>query len=93
MGLIGGLFFYFIPSYVALKRDHHQKMAIFVLNLFLGRSFLGWVAALIWASTPVVGRKWVYRSQPKAVHRPQPVLVKPSLPGWMHRVAVYHANH
>ena len=35
---------YFIPSIVASVRNH-----IFRLNIFLGWTFIGWVAALIWA--------------------------------------------
>ena len=40
---------YFIPAIVALERLHHNRGAIFVLNLFLGWTLLGWVAALVWA--------------------------------------------
>ncbi len=45
---------YFLPSCVADCRRHHQRHAICVLNLFLGWTVLGWIAALIWASTAVV---------------------------------------
>ena len=44
---------YLLPTYVALGRCHHSAAAIFVLNLFLGFTFLGWVIALIWACTRV----------------------------------------
>ncbi|MGH7022049.1 MAG: superinfection immunity protein [Caulobacteraceae bacterium] len=46
---------YFIPTMVALARRKRNALAIFVLNLFLGWSFIGWVAALVWslASEPV----------------------------------------
>lgn len=44
---------YFLPSFIAALRDHHQQWAIFMLNLLLGWSLLGWVAALIWACTAV----------------------------------------
>jgi hypothetical protein len=40
---------YFIPFIVALARKHNDSTAIFVLNLFLGWTFIGWVIALIWA--------------------------------------------
>tara|TARA_Y100000310_G_scaffold50306_1_gene46363 strand:+ start:33 stop:296 length:264 start_codon:yes stop_codon:yes gene_type:complete len=42
---------YFIPSIIARKRKHPNRVAILVLNLFLGWTFLGWVAALVWAFT------------------------------------------
>jgi len=44
-----GLLLYFLPSIIG-----HQKRsagAIFVLNLLLGWTVIGWVAALIWACT------------------------------------------
>jgi hypothetical protein len=40
---------YFVPTVVAFRRKHPQVTAIVVLNLFLGWTFLGWLAALIWA--------------------------------------------
>jgi heme/copper-type cytochrome/quinol oxidase subunit 3 len=46
--LISGII-YFIPSIIANNRNHRQSTAIFLLNLLLGWTFIGWVAALIWA--------------------------------------------
>ena len=43
------LFFYFLPTIVGRKKEN--KMAIFVLNFFLGWTFIGWVIALVWATT------------------------------------------
>lgn len=40
---------YFLPTIVGSR--HHNVGAIFVLNLFLGWTFLGWVIALVWACT------------------------------------------
>jgi len=51
--LIVMLFFYFLPTMIALARQHHNGLAIFVLNLLLGWTFLGWVIALIWSFTVV----------------------------------------
>lgn len=42
---------YLLPTAVALLRRHRNGLAIFVLNLFLGWTFLGWVAALVWSAT------------------------------------------
>ena len=42
---------YFLPDWVAQSRGHPDRGSIFVLNLFLGWTFLGWVAALIWANS------------------------------------------
>lgn len=45
--LAGGFLIYFIPSMVASGKP--QNDSVFVLNLFLGWTFLGWVVALAWA--------------------------------------------
>lgn len=42
---------YFGPTLIASSRRHKNGSAICVLNLFLGWTFIGWVAALIWAFT------------------------------------------
>jgi len=40
---------YFLPSIIALARSKRDLLAIFLLNLFLGWSVIGWVVALVWA--------------------------------------------
>ena len=40
---------YFAPSYVATKRQHPDRTAIFVLNLALGWLLIPWVIAMVWA--------------------------------------------
>jgi uncharacterized membrane protein YqaE (UPF0057 family) len=42
---------YFFPTIVAFIRGHQDKFAILVLNIFLGWTVIGWIKALIWAST------------------------------------------
>ena len=44
---------YFLPAIVASSRKHPQTVAIFLLNLLLGWTLLGWVAALVWSATAV----------------------------------------
>jgi hypothetical protein len=46
-----GFFIYFFPSFLAHTKSHHNTAAIFALNLFLGWTLIGWVAALVWALT------------------------------------------
>ena len=41
--------FYFLPTLIAFLRQHKNKLAIFLLNLLLGWSVLGWVASLVWS--------------------------------------------
>jgi len=45
--IIIGLVVYLIPSIVAWNKKCGS--GVMVLNLFLGWTFIGWVAALIWA--------------------------------------------
>lgn len=42
---------YFLPIIVAFIRKNNNCLAIFILNLFLGWTFVGWVIALVWACT------------------------------------------
>jgi Superinfection immunity protein len=40
---------YFLPTIISGTCRHRHAGAVFVLNLFLGWTFLGWVIALIWS--------------------------------------------
>lgn len=42
---------YFIPAIIAGFRHHRNTLAITVLTLMFGWTFLGWVIALVWAFT------------------------------------------
>jgi hypothetical protein len=43
------LVIYFLPSLIALLRRHKNMLAIFLLNLFLGWTIIGWVSSLVWS--------------------------------------------
>jgi hypothetical protein len=43
---------YFSPTIIAWRRSHPRRAAITILNLCLGWTVLGWVAALVWAYAP-----------------------------------------
>ncbi len=43
---------YFIPTFIALARDHEYRWVIFALNALGGWTFLLWAVALIWAVYP-----------------------------------------
>jgi len=45
-----GFIFYFLPSIVAFARSKPALLSIFLLNVFLGWTLIGWVVALIWAA-------------------------------------------
>lgn len=42
---------YFTPTIVAAIRHHQNRVSIMLLNLFLGWTGIGWLAALIWSAS------------------------------------------
>jgi Superinfection immunity protein len=44
-----GFVLYFLPAIIAAVRSKRDTLAIFLLNLFLGWTFVGWIVALVWA--------------------------------------------
>lgn len=46
LALIGLTILYFLPSIIC---PSYKLAPVFVLNLFLGWTLVGWVAALVWA--------------------------------------------
>jgi hypothetical protein len=42
---------YFLPGFIAFRRKHRNRVAILVINIFLGLTGIGWIVALIWAFT------------------------------------------
>lgn len=54
--LVAPLVLYFLPTFVAGRRKHPQGTPIFLVNVFLGWTVLGWFVALIWASTAIEKR-------------------------------------
>lgn len=55
LGVMGGIVVYFVPGIVAECRQHQNTLAIFMLNLLLGWTFVGWCVAMVWACTEVRG--------------------------------------
>jgi len=49
--LVVTLIAYFFPAVIAKSRKHRNRGAITALNLLLGWTGLGWIAALIWSLT------------------------------------------
>lgn len=45
------LFIAFLPTAIAVIRGHQDSFAIFLTNLLLGWTFVGWLVALIWSFT------------------------------------------
>lgn len=44
------LFFYFLPTIIGAIRKVPNAASVFVINFFLGWTFIGWVAALAMAA-------------------------------------------
>ncbi len=51
VSMVAMIVLYFLPGIIAIRRKHHNDTAILVLNLLLGWTVLGWIAALIWSLT------------------------------------------
>ena len=51
--LVAAVLVYLAPAVIALLRRHQSVGAIFLTNLLLGWTGIGWVIALIWAFTGV----------------------------------------
>jgi len=54
-----GFVLYFLPTIIAAVKSKRDTLAIFLLNFFLGWTFIGWIVALVWAAkhdVPVVVR-------------------------------------
>ena len=45
-----GTVMYFLPSIIAFARNKRDLLVIFLLNLSLGITVIGWVVALVWAA-------------------------------------------
>lgn len=50
IGVAAGIAIYFLPTIIGFKRNQPNKTSIFLLNLFLGWSLIGWVISLVWAT-------------------------------------------
>lgn len=51
--VVVGLILGFLPTLIALLRGHDNTFAIFLTNLLLGWTGIGWIIALIWSFTAI----------------------------------------
>jgi len=76
--LVAGLFFvvapmlYLLPTYEAWRQDHANLASIALVNLFLGWTLLGWVAAVVWAHKKAEPVAIVPAAAPQAFVHTQP---------------------
>lgn len=57
---------YFLPTAIASSRDHNNLGPIFLLNLILGWTLVGWVVALVWSVANPPGPPPAKRSPPRS---------------------------
>jgi|KBSMisStandDraft_5_1062788.scaffolds.fasta_scaffold1972818_1 hypothetical protein len=41
--------FYFLPTIIAMVREHNNASSIALTNFFFGWTVVGWVVSLVWA--------------------------------------------
>ena len=55
---------YFLPTIIAMMNKAKYVPGIFIINLFLGWTVLGWIGALVWAvSSPPLDQEVVKRKK------------------------------
>ncbi len=47
--ILPALALYFLPTIIALARRARNALAIVLVNIFAGWTFIGWVIALVWS--------------------------------------------
>jgi hypothetical protein len=55
---------HFLPTIIAALRNSRNILGIFLLNLFLSWTGIGWIIALIWACTSQPKAPYVYAYAP-----------------------------
>lgn len=63
---------YFLPTIIAGARHVYCRSGITALNIFLGWTGIGWVAALIWALTAPTWYDYYYYGPPPPPYPPYP---------------------
>ena len=67
------LFPYFLPTIIAILRHKANAGGIFVLNLLLGWTLIGWIGALVWALSADAQPTIIVHNQPASAPPPPPV--------------------
>jgi hypothetical protein len=49
VGFAFALALLFLPTLIAKSRNHSNTLPIFLVNLFFGWTFIGWVISFVWA--------------------------------------------
>jgi len=60
---------YFLPTIVAVVDKRHSTGGVFLLNLFLGWTILGWIGALIWAVSSKMSEPEIFYTCPRCGYK------------------------
>jgi len=80
MASLIGVGLYFLPTLIAVARQTHNTVGIFLLNLFLGWTGIGWIIALIIALCSSPWPRHCYYYYPAGYYPPSQV--PPPPPRW-----------
>ncbi len=58
---------YFLPTIIAFLRGKRSAVAVGALNFFLGWTFLGWIASLVWSLSSEPKPQRIIINQPPTV--------------------------
>jgi len=74
---------YFFPTLIAILRGRHNTGAIFLLNFFLGWTFVGWIISLVWAvsSNPPPQQIIIHNNEPEKRTMTSPTINPTPRPG------------
>lgn len=48
VGIFAGLLIYMVPTLTAMVRGHSKVALIGVVNVLVGWTIIGWIAAMVW---------------------------------------------
>ena len=49
ISIVIGIPLSFLPTIIAIVKKHDKLLKIFLVNILLGWTFIGWIVALIWS--------------------------------------------
>ena len=57
---------YFLPTFIAVHRRHHNRFPIILINILIGWTVIGWIVALIWSAMSTTPTTVTVIQQPPA---------------------------